>query len=857
MKKTKLLVPLMSLVATTGVVIPLVCCSKPEIKTYKITFDAGEHGHFSLGALTEFDVKEGETIGSITQESEPIPDQGWHFTKWDKTDDTVVTSNMTITALYAENPIEQFTVTFAVDEHGELSGETTKTVEKGTLLRDVEKPTVKTDETFNFAGWDTPDDTVIKSNTTVTAKIIQDANVLPLKYLKINEGVFQGLTIDWTDPRIQQYTTLFIPNNVVEIPVNLTVPSNSWITKLVFEEGDKPLYLSSGALHSNNKITEIILPKRLAYVTNYAFRTWPALATINISSWDVEKFNKMNPFNENYCFEKIAAEGKLIIDETTAIYAYYTFINLNNSFKTWHVNGASKGWSDIIDIKPKSDDKFLYDEVTFKTGLNQEPKIIITGLKDGASFEGNKLTISSEFTSIAPKAFQGLDSSVTTVGVSQDSQLEVIGAYAFSDNPNITKVDLSNATKLISIENGVFYQNSKLASITLPSTDTLEFIGSSCFGRCISLDNIDLSQTGISKISVATFAGCRSLTNILLRNKEQITWIGASAFQTCISLIRMGVAGDATVNITNKIEYIGASAFENCSKSTITFEDIDQSELSYIGYKAFYGCNNCHEVYVPKKVRYVGDGAFGGNPDVRSIGVAPGNVGGYYSNDNYLYNYDNELVAACNNSGNFTNKVTTIRPYALSYITFGDEILDLSKTQLTTIGDHAFDHLNYATADKPVSVILPTTIREIGEFAFQYTNIIDINFGDLINLQAIPENLFDGNIGLTEVIVPNGIQSIPGYTFRLCSKLSKVTIPNTVTNIGIYAFQGCPITQIDLSSFTTLPSSGFASSASFLNVSTSRLRIRISNMRDVNEWINLLQSAGWTGTLGPRNFYVE
>lgn len=855
MKKTKLLVPLMSLVATTSVVAPLVSCSCTNAKTYKISFDAGEHGHFSLGALTEFDVKEGETIGSITQESEPIPDQGWHFTKWDKTDDTVVTSDMTITALYAEDPVEQCTVKFAIDNHGTLIGETTKVVEKGTWLRDVKKPEVKTEETFQFAGWDTPDETVIKSDITVTAKITQDANVLPLKYLKINEGIFQGLTVDWTDPSIEEYTTLFIPNNVVEIPVNLTVPSNSPITKLVFEEGDKPLYLSSGAMHSNNKINELVLPKRLAYITNYAFRTWPALATIDISSWDDEKFNKINPFNENYCFEKIAPEGKLVIKETSTIYAYYTFININNSFEKWHVN--DKSWKDIINIDSTSDEKFSYDKVTWKTGSNEEKRIVITGLKDGASFEDHKLTISSTFTDIAPKAFQGLDSNVTTVEASQDSKLEIIGAYAFSNNANITKVDLSKATNLISIENGVFYQNSKLAAITLPSTDTLEFIGSSCFGHCISLDNIDLSQTGISKISVGTFAGCRSLTNILLRNKEQINWIGAAAFQTCISLIRMGDGSDTTVNIPNKIEYIGASAFENCTKCTITFEDINQSELSYIGYKAFYGCNNCHEVYVPKKVRYVGDGAFGGNPDVRSIGVAPGNVGGYYSNDNYLYNYDNELVAACNNSGNFTNKVTTIRPYALSYITFAAETLDLSKTQLTTIGDHAFDHLNYATADKPVSVILPKTIKEIGKSAFQYTNIIDINFGDLINLQEIPENLFDGNIGLTEVIVPNGIRSIPGYTFRLCSKLSQVTIPNTVTSIGVYAFQGCPITKLDLSSFTTFPSSGFASSASFLNVSTSRLKIRISNMGDVNNWINLLQSAGWTGTLTSKNFYVE
>jgi len=47
------------------------------------------------------------------------------------------------------------------------------------------------------------------------------------------------------------------------------------------------------------------------------------------------------------------------------------------------------------------------------------------------------------------------------------------------------------------------------------------------------------------------------------------------------------------------------------------------------------------------------------------------------------------------------------------------------------------------------------------------------------------------NIGLTYIVIPNGVTSIDDYAFKDCSKLTSVTIPDSVTSIGAYAFEDC------------------------------------------------------------------
>lgn len=50
---------------------------------------------------------------------------------------------------------------------------------------------------------------------------------------------------------------------------------------------------------------------------------------------------------------------------------------------------------------------------------------------------------------------------------------------------------------------------------------------------------------------------------------------------------------------------------------------------------------------------------------------------------------------------------------------------------------------------------------------------------------------FTGFVGLTSVIIPNGVTSIGEYAFSGCASLTSVTIPDSVTSIGSHVFYGC------------------------------------------------------------------
>lgn len=100
---------------------------------------------------------------------------------------------------------------------------------------------------------------------------------------------------------------------------------------------------------------------------------------------------------------------------------------------------------------------------------------------------------------------------------------------------------------------------------------------------------------------------------------------------------------------------------------------------------------------------------------------------------------------------------------------------------VTEIGLSAFGHSKNLT-----TVILPSSIVEIGEKAFYLTSLTDIN-------------------------LPHGLIKIGDGAFSACRSLVSITIPNTVTHIGSQCFSMCEsLTNVNLStSLTELSASLF------------------------------------------------
>ena len=91
------------------------------------------------------------------------------------------------------------------------------------------------------------------------------------------------------------------------------------------------------------------------------------------------------------------------------------------------------------------------------------------------------------------------------------------------------------------------------------------------------------------------------------------------------------------------------------------------------------------------------------------------------------------------------------------------------------------------------SVVLPQTLRYIGDSSFYGSNITTINFGDCINLVEIGTKAFSACRGLTSINLSNctSLTSIGDFAFHGCSGLTSITLPAGLTSIGSQAFYDC------------------------------------------------------------------
>ena len=106
-------------------------------------------------------------------------------------------------------------------------------------------------------------------------------------------------------------------------------------------------------------------------------------------------------------------------------------------------------------------------------------------------------------------------------------------------------------------------------------------------------------------------------------------------------------------------------------------------------------------------------------------------------------------------------------------------------------------------------VILPDTIKEIGEEAFRdCKSLKEIAFPE--GLERIAINAFWGCSALETVVLPNSMTSLPEFAFSQCGKLESVVLPEGLTNIGHSAFYQCVVLkEIDLSKVETIGTGAF------------------------------------------------
>ena len=204
-------------------------------------------------------------------------------------------------------------------------------------------------------------------------------------------------------------------------------------------------------------------------------------------------------------------------------------------------------------------------------------------------------------------------------------KITTIGKDAFINNKIIESVTFGKNISLV--ESASFGDCVNLKEIIFDKVDEeidLVSFGNYAFSHCISLVNVDLTNTKCYFISSNMFSYCYSLKTVKLRGCEED--IGNHAFKDCKELTTIE-NGQWITNVYtfafenceklekvefNNLKYIYKGAFNNC----VSLQSINFDKTKQIDEMAFYNCSSLGEIYLPLSVEMIAPKAFANCPSL-------------------------------------------------------------------------------------------------------------------------------------------------------------------------------------------------------------------------------------------------
>lgn len=442
--------------------------------------------------------------------------------------------------------------------------------------------------------------------------------------------------------------------------------------------------------------------------------------------------------------------------------------------------------------------------------------IPVEGIGGSAFFENNSIeTVSvsegivfmgTSYGSIG-SVFENCDS---LLAVTLPSSLQTINYRAFSNTPQLSRIEVGEANEVLASFNGalfnkvrrellVYPQGLRETSYTVP--DGILWIGDYAFNGCSALETLILPDTIIS-IGWKAFAGMTSLRSLKLpanlgsfspycldsdvgiesfEVSENHPWLRAidgvlysmrentllcypraksgASFTVPQGIVRVGREAFAdtqwlqTLVIPESVIMIDAETFRNSSIKSVTLP----KNLRFISYKLFYG-SSVESIQIPESVTIIGDYAFQNCGELAELTV-PDSVW---------------MIGAHAFNGSGVRSVNLPTSTAPNLFVLQPE-----------------PRLKYSPA------IIPGIFTVIPEGLFRDCAVENIEIPDTVI--KISSGAFMGCYGLTEVTIPDSVRTIEQRAFANCRNLVSVIIPATVEFIEWDAFSGCP----DLTVYTS------------------------------------------------------
>ena len=395
-----------------------------------------------------------------------------------------------------------------------------------------------------------------------------------------------------------------------------------------------------------------------------------------------------------------------------------------------------------------------------------------------AQLEGKKYTVPATVTTIDGKAFRNL-AFLTSLTI--PASVSELPRELFYKATSLAEINIDPANTAYCSEEGVVYTAAMDTLVVYPAgkkskdytpNTAVKTIGEEAFGYATHLEAVTIPD-GVTTIGSAAFTNCTSLRHVSF--SESVTTIDMNAFGYCDTL--------ETIVLPPHLTEVESALFYKCKNlRSVTLP----AEVTSIGMVAFTQCNKLEEITcLATTPPTAAATAFLMLPTAQiSLYVPEESV---------------ELYKATAIWKDFNvQPVTKIEHFRIGDLFYN---LDLQEKTAQVTSQYFISLENYnsvTVATIPASVSyqgqeLSVTSIDVGAFAY---------------------------CGITEVSIPESVDSISNDAFFECKQLTELAIPNSLKTIGIEAFAYCTaLTDVTFGSgLKTIPRSAFLGCAALPSI---------------------------------------
>ncbi|MDY4145232.1 MAG: leucine-rich repeat protein [Bacilli bacterium] len=501
-------------------------------------------------------------------------------------------------------------------------------------------------------------------------------------------------------------------------------------------------------------------------------------------------FNLSVQYKNNYNFEGYYLEqygqGEQITDlngNSTNPYTYNYNITVYASY-TYYVNFIANGGNEVETVIYHENECLDNNILTTKNGKTFDGWFTDEMLSSPVSYLkslGNITLYAKWMEEVLPTEFiyETFQNSVTITGSTYDGTDLIIPSHiggklvivieenSFKNTSQIKIVEIPETVRII--EQGAFSECNLVEKITLPSIGDGK---NNTHLGCIfdSSNNVPSSLKEVivtvqTCIPERAFENCDMIERITLPNT--VVSIGKYAFRYCHELKRLNSDEDGVFNIPELVTIINAYTFQECHQ-VIKFT---MGQVESIGEFAFMNCNlveyfnseTQYKMEIPKSVKTIDGVAFNGMLLIKEVYI-PETLESIGEGVFIRFNSLEKITLPFIGYGDYPSPFQSI----FSQKGVPSSLKEVIVTVQTNIPENAF-----ANCDSIESITLPKTVESIGQNAFY-------NCKGLKRLNSEEDGVFN---------IPELVKIINDYTFYECNQAIKFTM-GQVETVGSYAFYG-------------------------------------------------------------------